>query len=81
MVFVISELFVIVLSKCNHFVPEPITIDSKTITVLFKTTNDEIAAETQRKDKRLLLGFVLRTLYTVLKTEKNQVIIQVTIVG
>ena len=57
----ISELFVIVLSKCDHFIPEPITIDSKTITVLFKRTNDEIAAETQRKDKRLLLGFVLIT--------------------
>ena len=57
----ISELFVIVLSKCNYFIPEPITIDSKTITVLFKRTNDDIAAETRRKDKRLLLGFVLRT--------------------
>ena len=60
-VFVISELFVIVLSKCHHFIPEPITMDSKTITVLFKRTNDEITAETRRKDKRLLLGFVLRS--------------------
>ena len=57
----ISELFVIELPKCDHFIPEPITIDSKTMTVLFKRTNDEIAAKTQRKDKRLLLGFVLRT--------------------
>ena len=57
----ISELFVIVLSKCHHFIPEPITIDPKTITVLFKRTNDEITTETERKDKRLLLGFVLRT--------------------
>ena len=60
-VFVISELFVIVLSQCHHFIPEPITMDSKTITVLFKITNDEITAETRRKDKRLLLGFVLRS--------------------
>ena len=57
----ISELFVIVLSKFHHFIPEPITIDSKTITVLLKSTNDKITAETQRKDKRLLQGFVLRT--------------------
>ena len=47
----ISELFVIALSKSDHFIPEPITIDSKTITVLFKRTNDEIIAETQRKAK------------------------------
>ena len=60
-VFVISELFAMVLSKCHHFIPEPITMDSKTITVLFKRTNDEITAETRRKDKRLLLGFVLRS--------------------
>ena len=33
----------------------------KTITVLFKRTNDEITAETRKKDKRLLLEFVLRS--------------------
>ena len=57
----IPELFVTVLSKCHHFIPKPITIDSKTTIVLFKRINDEITAETKTKDKRLLLGFVLRT--------------------
>ena len=57
----IFELFVIVLSKFHHFIPETITMDSKTITVLFKRTNDEMTAETRRKDKRLLLGFVLKS--------------------
>ena len=58
-VFVISELYSV--TECHHFILEPITVDSKTITVLFKRTNDEITAETRRKDKRLLLGFVLRS--------------------
>ena len=43
------------------FIPKQITINSKTITELFKRINDEITAEIQRKDKRILLLFVLIT--------------------
>ena len=69
----ISELFVIVLPKCDHLIPEPITVDSKTILVWFKRTNDEITAETQRKDKRLLLRFVLRTYKHIYSFENKKI--------
>ena len=58
-------------TKCHHFIPEPITMDWKTITVLFKRTNDEITAETRRKDKRLLPEFVLRTYIQLWKLKNS----------
>ena len=60
----ISVLIVTVLSKYHlAFFPEPHfqTVESRTISVLFKRANNEITAGNRRKDKRIVLGFVLRT--------------------
>ena len=58
-----SVLFVTVSSKYHQFIPEPHfqTVESRTIPVLFKRANDEITAGTRRKDKRIVLGFLLKT--------------------